>query len=103
MLLGKFTIINAGVFRLDEVRVGGTDWAPELPDEKKVECELLKIFGEKASALEKALDMTLYLMRAQLFYDGNKRVAMLIGNKMMIEGGQGIISAIQKDINVFYS
>lgn len=47
--------------------------------------------------------MVLYLMRAQLFYDGNKRIAMLIGNKIMIENGQGVISVSQKDIKTFYS
>ena len=47
--------------------------------------------------------MTLYLMRAQLFYDGNKRLAMLIGNKIMIENGQGILSVRQKDIGRFYA
>lgn len=41
-------------------------------------------------------------MRAQLFYDGNKRIAMLIGNKIMIENGQGILSVRQKDIRQFY-
>lgn len=50
-----------------------------------------------------ALAMVLYLMRAQLFYDGNKRIAMLIGNKIMIENGQGVISVRQKDIKEFYS
>jgi prophage maintenance system killer protein len=41
-------------------------------------------------------------MRAQLFYDGNKRIAMLIGNKLMIQAGNGIISVQQKDIKEFY-
>ncbi len=85
-----------------EVRIGGTDWIPELPDEKKVESEIQYILEANTSPLNKALDMTLYLMRAQLFYDGNKRIAMLIGNKIMIENGQGIISVIQKDIKEFY-
>lgn len=102
MLLGKYTIVNAGTFRRDEVRIGGTDWIPELPDEKKVDSEIHEILKNKISPLDKALDMTLYLMRAQLFYDGNKRIAMLIGNKLMIENGQGIISVIQKDIKDFY-
>ena len=42
-------------------------------------------------------------MRAQVFLDGNKRIAMLMGNKIMIENGQGIISVNQKDIKEFYS
>lgn len=83
MLLGKYTIINAGAFRRDEVRIGGTEWIPELPDEKKVDGQIHEILNGKGSPLDQALDMTLYLMRAQLFYDGNKRIAMLIGNKII--------------------
>lgn len=52
--------------------------------------------------MDKALDLVLYLMRAQLFYDGNERIAMLIGNKIMIENGQGIILVVQRDIKNFY-
>lgn len=103
MLLRKYTIINAGVLRHEEVRIGGTDWIPEMPDEEKVSCEILKLADSQISPLDKALDMTLYLMRLQLFYDGNKRIAMLIGNKIMIENGQGILSVAQRDIKEFYS
>ena len=102
MLLGKFTIINAGSLRRDEVHIGGTDWVSELPDAEKVEKEISLILKENSTPLSKALDITLYLVRAQLFYDGNKRIAMLIGNKIMIENGQGIISVNQKDISEFY-
>ena len=102
MLLGKYTIINAGVLRCEEVRIGGTEWIPEIPDEEKVSNEILKIADSQTCSLDKALDMMLYLMRLQLFYDGNKRIAMLIGNKIMIENGQGIISVAQKDIKEFY-
>lgn len=101
-LLGKFTVINAGSLRYDDVRMGGTEWVPELPNEEKVNCEINKIMIDKISSIDRALDITLYLMRAQIFYDGNKRIAMLVGNKIMIENGQGIISVKQKDINEFY-
>ena len=103
MLLGKFTVINAGALRRDEVRIGGTDWIPDMPEEDKISKdidELMQRIG--ISPLERALDMTLMLMRAQLFYDGNKRLAMLIGNKIMIEHGQGIITVSQKDNKEFY-
>ena len=101
-LLGKFTVLNAGSIRYDEVRIGGTEWIPEIPNKEKVNCEIIKIKNDEISSIDKALDMTLYLMRTQLFYDGNKRIAMLIGNKIMIENGQGIISVKQKDISEFY-
>ena len=102
MLLGKFTIINAGSLRKEEVRIGGTEWVPGLPDKKKAGIEILKITKSGALPLDRALDLMLYLMREQLFYDGNKRVAMLACNKIMIENGQGVISVKQKDIKEFY-
>ena len=101
-VLGKFTVINSGTVRRDEVRIGGTDWIPAIPDEEKIDEKILEIMNNKESYLDKALDMMLYLMRTQMFLDGNKRLAMLIGNKIMIENGQGIISVNQKDIKEFY-
>jgi Fic family protein len=102
LLLGKFTVINAGALRIDEVRIGGTDWIPEIPSEEKVKSDICDCLNSNSSPLDVALDITMYLMRAQLFYDGNKRIAMLIGNKIMIQNGQGIISVRQKDIKEFY-
>lgn len=102
-LLGKFTVINAGSVRRDEVRIGGTEWIPEMPDETEIDEKISKIINGKESSLDKALDLMLYLMRAQVFLDGNKRIAMLMGNKIMIKNGQGIISVNQKDIKEFYS
>jgi len=102
IILGKFTVINSGIIRSDEVRIGGTEWKPDIPDENKIKNDIDFIMRSGISELEKALDMMLYLMRAQLFIDGNKRLSMLIGNKIMIENGQGIISVSQKDIKAFY-
>ena len=102
MLLGKFTIVNAGTLRRDQVRIGRTQRIPKMPDAENLNHEIIKIVTGNAAPLEKAIDITLYLMRAQLFYDGNKRIAMLVGNKIMIENGQGILSVQQRDIKEFY-
>ena len=102
-LLGRFTVINAGALRRDEVRIGGTDWIPAVPEENKAREAVAELIqSADITPIEKALDMTLLLMRSQLFYDGNKRIAMLIGNKIMIEHGQGIITVAQKDNKEFY-
>ena len=37
-----------------------------------------------------------------MFIDGNKRVAMLFANKIMIDNGCGIISISQKNQPVFF-
>ena len=103
MLLGKFTVINAGAIRRDEVRIGGTNWIPDLPEENNVREKISAVMNKQdVSEIERALDMTLLLMRLQLFYDGNKRLAMLIGNKIMIQNGQGIITVKQEDNQAFY-
>jgi hypothetical protein len=75
MILGRYTIINSGTFRRDEVRIGGTDWIPELPDEKKAESELGNILESKTVPISKALDLTVYLMRAQLLKDNSTSCA----------------------------
>lgn len=102
-LLGKFTVVNSGCLRSYDVHIGGTDWIPDIPDENQIKSRLECIQRESESALDKAIDIMLFLMRSQLFYDGNKRISMLIANKIMIENGQGIISVAQKDISKFYS
>ncbi|MBQ2695282.1 hypothetical protein IJG04_01440 [Candidatus Saccharibacteria bacterium] len=41
---------------------------------------------------DKAITLLLYLMRAQLFLDGNKRVATFACNKILVSTGHGIFS-----------
>lgn len=44
------------------------------------------------STTEKALNIMYHNMRNQLFWDGNKRTAILVANKIMINGGAGLIN-----------
>jgi Fic family protein len=93
-------IYNAGFIRQFDVSVGGTEWKPEIPIESMVKEKIESING-MVNPIERALSMTMYLMRSQLFFDGNKRTAMLAGNKIMIKSGGGIISVPEKDLSVF--
>lgn len=101
--LGKFTVINAGSLRIQEVRIGGTDWIPPIPNEKETQDNITSILADTTTATETAINLMLYLMRSQLFYDGNKRIAMMAANKIMIHKGAGIISIAQKNKNNFLS
>lgn len=101
MILGKVTVIGAGVIRHFDVSIGGTDWKPSIPDEKQAAYDIQNILNSGNDKQDIALDMMLYLMRSHLFYDGNKRIAMLICNKIMIENGMGIVSVSQKYIKDF--
>ena len=89
-IVGEGIFYNPGMIRSTPVKIGGTTWQPTIPFESQIKEELDKVSGE--SNTERAINMMLYLMRKQIFLDGNKRTAMLIANKIMIENGCGIIS-----------
>ena len=91
--VGKFTVANAGSFRtqFDYAGIGGTDWTPETPDEEKLKKELDEILKIKDET-DRAIKVMLFLMRGQFFIDGNKRIAMLISNKILIQNGCGLVS-----------
>ncbi len=88
---GDNLIINAGFIREVPVSIGGTSWKPDMPIEAQVKEEIAKILSIEEPT-ERAIILMLYLMRKQLFLDGNKRTSMLAGNQVMIADGCGIIS-----------
>lgn len=88
---GDNLIINAGFLRSMPVSIGGTTWKPEIPIESKVKEEIADIQTIE-SPTERAITLMLYLVRRQMFLDGNKRTSMLAGNHVMIASGCGVIS-----------
>ena len=91
-LVGGDTLIrDAGRPRKIPVRIGGTSWMPDMPIESQIKEQLADVLSIQ-SHTERAITLTLYLMRKQIFLDGNKRMAMLAGNQVMIASGGGIIS-----------
>ena len=91
-LVGGDTLIrDAGYPRNIPVRIGGTSWKPDMPIESQIKEQLAETLAID-SPTERAIMLTLYLMRKQIFLDGNKRVSMLAGNQVMIAHGCGIIS-----------
>lgn len=94
---------NLGRLRVVPVKIGGTTWQPEFPMESKIKEELEEILNEKEkSKTEIAIEIMLWIMRRQIFIDGNKRVAMLFANKIMIDNGCGIITIANEDQPVFF-
>lgn len=80
-----------GVLRDDAVSISGTTYTPPIPQQKAVEKELERI-ATIPGAQEHALEAFCYLVRAQLFWDGNKRVATIVASKMLIEAGIGVLT-----------
>lgn len=98
-IVGELLFNYAGEIRTIPVQIGGTSWEPEIPQTGIIMDALSEI--ERIEDIElKALKFFCYVARAQMFIDGNKRVAQLIANKILIEHNAGIfqipIDALEK-------
>ena len=89
-----------GVLRNCTVGINGVDYIPDIPIKEDVINNIDKILKEE-NITTKAIDLMLYLMRSQIFWDGNKRTSMIIANKILIVNGCGIITVKEENINEF--
>lgn len=100
--IGSNLFYNPGYIRNIPVHIGGTRWKPDMPIESQIKEEMSDIFMIKGIT-ERSITLMLYLMRKQIFLDGNKRTSMLAANQVMISGGEGIISIpieLQRDFSI---
>lgn len=80
-----------GKLRTEAVMISGTDWRPKLPDANEIYLKLREL-NEINSVTDRALSIGLYLMRSQIFKDGNKRIGSFAINKILIANGKGIFN-----------
>ena len=62
-----------------------------MPIEFVVKEELSDLLNSELSVIDKTIEIVLYVMKKQLFLDGNKRTAILFANHYLISHGEGII------------
>ncbi|GBG04808.1 Fic family protein [Lactobacillus rodentium] len=68
-------------------------YIPAVPDASKEEKYLNDVLNSGTmSTTDKAMTIMYHNMRAQIFWDGNKRTATIFANKIMIDGGAGLIN-----------
>lgn len=75
---------DCGQLRNMPVRIGGTDWAPTMPNRAEAMYNIENI--------NDPLELCAYLMRSQLFSDGNKRTAQLVANQLLISRNIGVLA-----------
>lgn len=92
---------NAGRLRDVPVAIGGTDWRPEMPVESKVVEDLNQILSKKVSDIDKAINLVLFVMRSQIFIDGNKRTAVIFANHFLIQRGLGLLYIPEDKVEEF--
>lgn len=88
-VVGELLFRNNGEIRTFPVQIGGTSWEPKLPNSAAITADLQEIDSIDDIEL-KALKFFCFVARTQMFIDGNKRVAQLIANKILIENDIGI-------------
>ena len=92
-----------GRIRTTPVNIGGTSWKPQFPIESQIKEELEQLLNQpEKTKTEISIEIMLWIMRRQMFIDGNKRVAMLFANKIMIDNGCGIITISQENQPTFF-
>lgn len=89
-----------GKLRTGSVYISGTNYVPPIPTKESADA-LLNEMQEIKNPMESAITAMLRIMKAQFFWDGNKRTAMLTANKMMIQNGCGIISVPNEKLEKF--
>lgn len=82
---------NAGMLRNIPVNISGTNWKPDIPIERDIKDDIKKIIESKKEDVDKAIDLLLYVVRKQMFIDGNKRTSVIFANHYLVAKGKGLI------------
>ena len=82
---------SAGRIRSVAVSIGGSSYIPPLPSEDNVKENLKSILNLNKEIIDVAIDLTLFVMKTQIYLDGNKRTAIIFANHYLISHGGGII------------
>ncbi|MFS1208672.1 Fic family protein [Enterococcus lactis] len=82
-----------------EIRTGGVEvstiqgrYVPPMLTEDEVKNQYDEIMNQEISETEKASRLFLFISKNQIFWDGNKRTALLTANKIMFSHGLGLLS-----------
>ena len=81
---------TAGRIRSVPVSVGGSTYIPPIPYEPQVKEDLSTLLSKDAS-YDVAIELLLYVMKKQLYLDGNKRTTVIFANHYLISRGMGLI------------
>lgn len=107
MLCHIAKIVNEGFFhdggriRGVPVTIGASSYIPPLPVESVVKERIAEIAGQEKGAIDVAIELCLYCMKAQVFLDGNKRVSVIFANHYLIAHGMGVLVIPEKEVPEF--
>lgn len=90
----------SGKIRILPVSIGGSAYIPPIPLEHQVK-EELDILLSREISIDTGIELLLYVMKKQLFIDGNKRTAVIFANHYLIRNGLGIVVIPAENVNEY--
>ena len=82
--------LTAGRIRSVPVTIGGSTYIPPIPFEDQVKQDLSDILSQE-EGIDLAINLVLFVMKKQLFLDGNKRTAIIFANHYLITHALGLL------------
>lgn len=90
-LINEGFFYDGGRIRQIPVSIGGSTYKPPLPIENAVREKIGDIINSSLNDIDKAIELTLFVMKTQIFMDGNKRTAIIFANHYLISKGKGLL------------
>ena len=82
---------DGGRIRGVPVTIGGTSYIPSIPIEVIVKEKIDEIRNSNIAKEDIAIELLLYVMKTQIYNDGNKRTAVIFANHFMISNALGLL------------
>lgn len=82
---------QGGRIRAVPVTIGGTSYIPPIPIEHQVKEDIDNIIKSGDDVVQVAIELALYVMKTQIFNDGNKRTAIIFSNHYLISHAGGLM------------
>lgn len=82
---------QGGRIRAVPVTIGGTSYIPPIPIEHQVKEDIDNIIKSSDDVVQVAIELALYVMKTQIFNDGNKRTAIVFANHYLISHAGGLM------------
>ncbi len=92
-----------GELRTGKVGIGGVAYVPSVPNPHEAEQALSELARLPVSDTVRALKTMYYMMRSQLFWDGNKRTAIICANYQLIHAGAGVLNINEQQLEQWNS
>ena len=91
-LINEGFYFEGGRIRQIPVNIGGSTYKPPLPIENVVREKINTIINSTLDDIDKAIELTLFVMKTQVFIDGNKRTSIIFANHYLISKGKGLLA-----------